>query len=49
MIQNDSKCVTAAPLKFMLILLWRSAFIMHVSSGSYTYNKHTDMNMSMVA
>ena len=48
MIQNDSKCVTAAPLKFMLILLRRSAF-MHVSSGPHTYNKHTDMNMSMVA
>ena len=24
MIQNDSKCVTAAPLKFMLMLLRRS-------------------------
>ena len=47
MIQNDSKCVTAAPLKFILILL-RSSFMLF-SSGPYTYNKHTDMNMSMVA
>ena len=48
MIQNDSKCVTAAPQKFMLMLLRRSVFIMHVSSGPHTYIKHTDMNMYIV-
>ena len=52
MIQNDSKCVTAAPLKFMLMLLRRSAF-MHVSSGPHTYNKQNTQTwtcpLSMVA
>ena len=48
MTQNDSKCVTAAPLKFMLIVPMMS-FFLNVCSGPHTYNKFTDLNKSMMA
>ena len=48
MIQNDSKCVNAASLKFMLIVPMMSSFL-NVCSGPHTYNKFTDMNKSMMA
>ena len=48
MIQNDSKCVNAASLKFKLIVPMMSSFL-NVCSGPHTYNKFTDMNKSMMA